>query len=263
MQFTHRITIDSTPTIRRELAKLGIVVGASGFVAFEVDESHEAWPALKEWIVRRDASDFVGTHFTDEEIAAARWLVLGSDWLNGYPQPDNDGGFKAVTYELKDCCGECFVGKRQKASFRLKAEPKWGRRSLFRLHWIPGEFFVKPELWRKVFQPRGIGCRSVHNRNGAELKTVVQLVIEEEVALRSAEGLKQERCMRCGQVKHRHGGRGFFPPLASEPLAPLARTREWFGSGWEAGGKVLISQELFQVLKTEQVRGVWGWPVAT
>ncbi|HSP78312.1 MAG TPA: hypothetical protein VLQ93_07270 [Myxococcaceae bacterium] len=204
MQIIHRISIDSTPEIRRELATMGIVVGASGLVTFEIDEAYDSWPALQSWIARRDAFDLISTNFSKKEIAEARWLELEPDWHHGYPQPGEDHfGYWEATYDVADFCERCGIGLKQKAPFQMKAEPRWGRRGILQLNWVFDEFFVTPEVWSAIFRPHGIGCRPVLNTKGAELKTVVQLVVQEGV---KTEGLEAERCTHCGRLKFLHAG---------------------------------------------------------
>ncbi len=262
MQIIHRISIDSTPEIRRELATMGIVVGASGLVTFEIDEAYEAWPALQSWITRRDAFDLISTKFSKKEITEARWLALEPGWQHGYPQPeDTHIGYRTATYDLTDFCEGCSLGLKQKAPFQMKAEPRWGRRSILQLHWIHDEFFVTPEIWSAIFRPHGIGCRPVLNTKGAELKTVVQLVVQEEVGVKT-EGLEAERCTRCGRPKFLPVVRGPFPPLVTEPSSHMAKTREYFGSGGSAFRGILVSQDLARALEAAKVRGASFTPVA-
>lgn len=262
MQIIHRISISSTPEIRRELATMGIVVGASGLITFEIDETHESWPALQPWIARRRAVDFVSTNFSKKEIAEARWLALRPDWHHGYPQPeDTHIGYRKATYEMADFCEGCSTGLKQKAPFQMKSEPRWGRRGILQLNWIFDEFFVTPEVWNALFRPYGIGCRPVLNTKGAELKTVVQLVVQEEVGVKT-EGLEAERCTRCGRLKFLPVVRGPFPPLVNEPSSHMAKTREYFGSGGSAFRGILVSQDLARALEAAKVRGASFRPAA-
>lgn len=194
MRIVHRISIAATPEVRAELAMLGVVVGTSGMVTFEVDESHEKWPDLKEWTLKRRAVDITRTHFSKKEVDEARWLVWVPDWHHGYPQPDDGAsGYLDATYELADACAQCGIGLKQKAPFRMKAEPRWGRKGVLQLNWVFDEFFVRPDVWETIFKPRGVACRPVIDAKGAELKTVVQLVAEEEVGV-AVEGLSAETC---------------------------------------------------------------------
>ncbi len=261
MQIIHRISIASSADVQRELARHGVVVADRGLVSFEVDEAHEAWPALNDWIARRRAVDVATTKFSKKELADARWLELMADWHHGYPQPDEDVfGYRQATYDLTERCEQCGIGMKQKAPFQMKGEPKWGRNGILQLNWVFDEYFVTPEVWSSVFKPYGIGCRPVMNTKGVELKTVVQLAIEDEVGIVSV-GLPPERCTKCGRVKYLPVTRGPFPALAEEPSQAIARTREYFGSGGQADKRVLVSQELARCLAAKKVRGASLRPV--
>jgi hypothetical protein len=255
MQIIHRIVINSSMEIKRELAALGIVIADSGLVVFEVDENHSSWPAIIGWIARRQAFHLVSTRFTKRELADARWLELIPDWHYGYPQPHEDVfGYRQATYDLADWCDQCGIGMRQKAPFQMRGEPKWGRRSILQLNWVFDEYFVTPHAWSAVFKPHGIGCRPVMNRKGIELATVVQLVIDEEVGIKT-EGLAFECCEKCYRIKYLPVTRGPSPPLNEAPTQAMAKTHEYFGSGASAYKCVIVSQDLAGVLMAEKRRG--------
>ncbi|QRK12085.1 hypothetical protein JQX13_19780 [Archangium violaceum] len=261
MQIIHRISISSTPEIRGELAALGVIVGASGLVTFEVDEAHEAWSALRQWIAKSGAADIVSTKFSERELAEASWFALEPGWHHGYPQPiEAHFGYRDATYAKASFCEQCGIGLEQKAPFQMKSEPRWGRNGILQLYWVFDEFFVTPEVWSTVFNPNGVGCRPVLDVDGTELKTVVQLVIQEQVGV-VVMGLEVERCARCERVKYFPVTRGAFPPLASEPPTRMAKTREYFGSGASAHKGVLVSREVARALAAEKVRGALVRPV--
>jgi len=240
---------------------MGIVVGASGLVTFELDESHKSWPKVQRWVAARRAVDIVRTQFSKQELANAEWLELMPDWHHGYPQPDEDVfGYREATYDLTGYCPQCGTGLRQKAPFQMKSEPKWGRNSILQLNWIFDEYFVTPEVWAKVFDPHAVSSRPVLDTGGTELKTVVQLTVEQEISI-VTEGLPTERCARCGELKYVPVMRGCFPALAHEPAGHMAKTRQYFGSGASASKRVLISQELALALAAENIRGASVRPV--
>lgn len=123
------------------------------------------------------------------------------------------------------------------------------------------EYFVTPEVWSDVFEPRGIACRNVANRRGETLKTVVQLVIEEVVSVQTDRLIPLE-CETCGRVKYSNDIRGFFPALRTEPRQAIIRTDEYFGSDSVADRWVLISQELSRELLSKGIRGLeYLWAV--
>ena len=261
MQIIHRISIASSGDIQQELAGLGIVVAERGFVSFEVDESHEAWPRLADWIVRRAALDIISTKFSKKELAGAQWLELMADWHHGYPQPNEDAfGYRSVTYDLTDWCSECGVGMKQKAPFQMKEEPKWGKNAILQLNWVFDEFFVTRDVWTRIFKPQGIGCQPVTNTKGVELKSVVQLAVQEDVSIVS-KGLSYATCAKCTRTKYLPIARGAFPVLVQEPTHAIAKTKEYFGSGGRAYKSVLVSQKLAHSVTVSKVRGATARPV--
>jgi hypothetical protein len=264
MQIIHRISIASSMEVKRELAELGIVVADSRLVmTFEVDEADSSWPALIGWIARHRALDIVSTRFTKRELADARWLKLIPDWHHGYPQPHEDVfGYRQATYDLTDWCKQCGIGMRQKAPFQMKGEPRWGKRSILQLNWVFDEYFVTPNAWSAVFKPHSIGCRPVMNRKGIELGTVVQLVIDEEVGIKT-EGLAFECCEKCHRMKYLPVTRGPSPPLVEVPTQAMAKTHEYFGSGGSAHKSVIVSRDLAGALMAEKLRGASLRPVAS
>lgn len=269
MKVLHRIGFRASASQRRELEALGVRLpagvsmpgGGDPFVAFDVAEDEQNWPQVRVLLGRWEVSEGqIRTEFSKKEIAAAHWLEIGA-WHHGYPQPDEDVfGYRQVTYDLTEWCEQCGIGKKQKAPFQMKGEPKWGPNGVLQLTWIYDELFVKPEVWASVFKLAGIDHRPVTNTKGAELKTVVQLVVDEEVGI-VTEGLASERCAKCGRVKYLPVTRGPSPMLTSQPSRAMARTKEYFGSGGQADKRVLISQALVRALVTENVRGASLRPV--
>jgi hypothetical protein len=261
MRVIHRISFHSSPIIRKELAVLGIVVGSTGFVAFDFDESQPQWPKVADWMKRRGVSSFVSTSFSEAEIRAAAWLALQPTWHHGYPQPNADVfGYREVTYDLAEYCDVCGIGKKQRAPFQMKSEPRWGRSGILQLNWIFDEYFALPRVWSTIFKPYGIGCRPVTNKRGIELKTVVQLVGAEEEDI-VPDGLPVNKCTKCGRPKYLPVTRGPFPALVNRPSAHMVKTRQYFGSGASAHHEVLVSQDIARSLLANKIRGVSLRPV--
>lgn len=265
MKIQHRVSLNSTPRIRAELAKLGIATGpenelASRMITFTVEEDQPNWPQIARLIDSSGALDIVTTKFTRKELDQAAHVQLEPTWHHGYPQPESDFGYLNTTYDLSDYCSTCGIGARQKSSFQMKGEPKWGKKSILQLNWVFDEFFVTPELWDSGFRPAGVERLPVLGKNGAELTTVVQLVVADEVEIDVRE-LSTERCPTCGRIKHLPMTRGFFPALLGEPTS-LARTVQYFGSGASAFRPVVAPQEIMRALAERKVQGVSPRPVA-
>jgi hypothetical protein len=261
MRVVHRIAVRSTDEIRAELAAFGIDVDARGVIGFDVGEDHAAWPAIREWVARRRASDLVSTEFTTSEVDAADWLDVIPEWHHGYPQPD-DGGYRSVTYDLRDYCAACGVGARQIAPFRMRGEPRWGRRGILQLNWVFDEYFVRPQVWAEVFEPLGVRCGPVLSARGDRtLETVVQLLVEEEVDLR-IEGFDVAACLSCRRPKYLPVVRGLSPGIPADPNGPLVWSAQWFGAGGSGHRLVYASRALHRALRSDPVRGIAFRPVA-
>jgi hypothetical protein len=264
MRFVHKIvTSELSARERRELASLGVIVPATdGLVVFEIEESAKEWPLVKAWAKRRDAFDSTSTEFTEREIAEARWVQVRPSWHHGYPQPEDD--YWHLTYDPGDCCRKCGIGLQQKEPFRMRREPKWGRRSLLQLNWIFDVYFATPDVWKSIFQPLGVASRVVTDTKGRVLTTVVQLIPGDQVDLIVTDftAAVTETCAKCGRTKYHPVTRGPLPPLASEPRAALAWSNQYFGSGAPAHHSVVMSQELRRALAAAKVRGVSFEPVA-
>lgn len=258
MKHIHRVSTRGSATIKRELAALGVYSSDEGLVTFETDEDDPSWPALREWIASSKAFDLVYTTFTSEEILAATWLELQSEWHHGYPQPE-DGGYREATYDLRQWCKRCGVGKMQRAPFQMSGEPIWGKRNVLQLNWVFDELFVKPEIWASVFEPAGVGCRPVLSVDGRTLESVVQLEIIEEVPVDSL-AHPFERCAGCGRVKYLPVARGPFPAPTETPRGNLVRSSQYFGSGASAAKGVLVSRELASAIRSGAVQGAYLRP---
>lgn len=261
LKVLHRITVSVTPKINEELLMLGVIAvpDSLGLTTFVIDESDRRWPDLQRWLADRHLRSLVSTEFTADEIGHAQWADLTPDWHYGYPQPVDD--YKAVTYDCTDHCEQCGIGAIQREPFRLKGEPKWGRRSIFQLNWVFDEYFVTPTLWETILKPLGVECRSVLNTKGKELSTVVQVVVREEVGI-THERLSPTRCALCGRIKYLPHRKGFFPPLEQYPSGDIAKTREYFGSGASAYKSIVVSRTIVAAFVAHGVRGVSFCPLS-
>ena len=126
---------------------------------------------------------------------------------------------------------------------------------MMQLHWIYDYLFVRPEIWSAIFAPRGIGFLPFQSARGVDLRTVLQVAVDQEVGL-CTEGLSYSVCAKCNRVKYRLDPRAAAPPLAEGPSGQIVNTREYFGDGGLATRLVIIAQDIAQALRTAKVRGV-------
>jgi hypothetical protein len=260
MKIIHHIGFNAKPADISYLGSLNIVVNP-GVVSFEIDENDPHWPQVKAWTAGKTTVITTRTSFTPDEILEADWLYITPNIHKGYPQPENS--YLEETYDLSDYCYTCGIGKIQKNPFILNSEPNWGKDSILQLNWVYDEYFVKPEVWRTIFQPRGIESRVVLTESDAVLSSVVQLVIDEAIDI-AANPLASSRCPTCGRVKYTPHTKGRFPRLLQIPRGQIVKTKQYFGTdGTNAWQPILGSQDLVSVLRKHKIAGVGYWPADT
>jgi len=271
MRFLHYVAFRATDEQRAILEALGVKTHdcpntslpgdpSPPLIKLTADEANPNWPLVHRFLIDWDAAPILAyTEFSPRELDAARWLKM-SAWENGYALPQEDFKFFEVTFDLTHACRLCRVGKIQNAPFRIKQEPKWGRRAIMSLNQANDELFVPPAVWQTIFKPFGITCQPVANRHGKLLETVVQLVIEEKIDLLTDVLTVREICDTCGRPKYAYPRRGRFPALAREPSRAIAKTRQTFQDGLDMVD-VIISQELRRAMIAHKLRGAEFTPV--
>ena len=208
--------------------------GSNGFNLYDVKIYSELAPLFMKW----DVLDTLGFEFTKKEVLSSDYCVIDRWNLFGYPMPDNDGSFLYKTYDTKEMCRECGVGLEQKDDFRVKKVPKypfWG------LGWIFDEFFVRIDLYEKIFKPLGIGCRPLRKyKDDSIIDSYVQLVIPVIDESLDFSLYDPQTCAKCGVTKYDAKVHGFYP-LHHHPLPYIYKSKEFFGDGFSANRKIFVS----------------------
>lgn len=264
MQIIHRISFNATSEILSTLHSLGIAIETprsphDTFVSFEVCESNENWHKVKDLLTVWKAFDFVSTKYSIRELEYAQFLKLAPSWHCGYPQPEDDFGYLNLTYDNSNYCEQCGAGGIQKSPFRMKREPKWGKRHILQLNWVFDEYFVLPEIWERVFRPFGIECLPVlEHKSGKPFDTVVQIKNDRLATSPLSDMVEYEFeiCSVCHRKKYLPITRGMFPHCTEKSDVHLFRTQEEFGSGASARNAVIVSHVLYKALRDNHVSGV-------
>ncbi len=262
MKIIHNIAFSVDDGKREAFAKLDIHLDV-GFTSFKIDESDARWPEIERLTKLFEAVDTVSTSFSAKELKCADYLRLVGSWHHGYPEPSEDFGYLSEVYSLDDYCSECGSGLVQKNPFKFSKEPKWGRKDMLQLNWVFDEFFVKPNVWEKLFKSFGIECREVlHAKSGKPLVSVVQLLIPEEDASFSLNcDYPRKTCTHCSITKFLPIVRGFFPALNKCVDLPIFKTRDIFGSGTDAHKAIIISHDLYSSLNQGMAKGFVFYPL--
>jgi hypothetical protein len=225
------------------------------FAGFDVAEDDPRWKSISSLVKKYEASDSAMQRYTAAEERAAQFVGMIVPSQHGYPEPADDGGYLAATFDLADHCKFCGIGRKQKAPFRMLKSPALAT-AVLQLNWIYDEFFVSPGVWKAVFEPAGIGCRpAVLNRTGAEIGSVVQLEIPQVVDLK-VEGLAYKECPRCGRKRYCNTILRQGWPQPTNTDAAIFKSSQYFGDGALAFQLVLVSNLMYGKITAAALKNV-------
>jgi len=265
MEIIHRMSFNRNKDIEKRLDDLGVALDLSGDIlaTFEVAESDSAWLAIQSVAKEADPLDLVRTEFTEDELEKSHLLMMRPGWISGYPMSDMDFGYRQMTYDLTDYCSRCGIGFKQKSPFRMRGEPQWGKRHVLMLNWVFDEFFVRPEVWERVFRKYGVQCMPVlKHKAGQPLETVVQLNIDTYATAPLKMGdAPRETCPTCHRTKFLPHRRGYVPSFTAKQNADIFKTQEYFGSGASAHHEIIVSSAVFREIRKNQLKGVLFAPL--
>jgi len=260
MKITHHIALRlDNAEETTGFAKLGLKLPERKLASIDIAEDDPRWREVEALIGRTKYPiiDTVTTEFSNLELDGAKFLGMVATSSAGYPQPEQQQGYLASTYDMEHCCKRCGLGKRQIAPFRVSlAEPKRDK-SIFQLNWIFDEFFLSREAWKAVFEPFGIGYHPVIAHNtGKEMDRLVQLDINDVHNLMLT-GTNCEECSLCGRRKFPFNTKGFFPKPVF-PQSDLFKSTEAFGAfGFSL---VIVSHKLHRAMKRAALTGIKFYP---
>ena len=261
------------PELLRFLKKNEIPYEDGSPIVLDISDQSPFWPAIQAYVNKYEKTIIClsETCFTKSELKAAQWLRVRCKWRNGYPQPEDGFGYEKITYTDECHCKECGSGLAQIDSFRMKKEPKWGKRHFMALNWVEDELFANETAKALLQDARfsGIEFREVRNKNGSQvLPDVYQLVIPNLLDA----GLEPDRpsvdeihiCPYCGVAKYHPTGIGMlaFKGDIFHNAPDIVKTTEVFGWGHSASREILIRQNVYQFLTANHLdRGLVFEPV--
>ncbi|UEX18032.1 hypothetical protein LMF57_18820 [Stenotrophomonas sp. SI-NJAU-1] len=268
MRVNYRSTFKWTARRALQLEQIGATVDPpsdfNGECIIGVVHSAEGapeWGGVSSLIREWGGSSLVTTDFSAAEIAAADYCELLVTHANGYPQPEDDFGFLAQSYDTSKYCDECGAWAVQIAPFRVRKSLKWGRNAFLKLFWVEDAIFMHREVWQAHLAPLCIETWPVEDTQGNVLDHIVQLRADTSVALQIEEDLGV-RCPKCGRVRYMGPERGFLPAPVGAPDLPIFRSEQFFGAGHQSSNAILIRRDVVAAIQAAKLRGAKLWPCA-
>lgn len=223
----------------------------------EIYENNPHWEYISMCIRTKNLLCRPETVFTAEELHAAEWLRIRSEWRFGYPQPEGKYAYKSITYTNENYCNNCGSGLTQVDSFRMKKAPKWGSRNFMELNWIGDELFLskKAKLILQEADITGISFRDVKKANGKEMhEGVEQLVISDILEKGLVDKVPSIReithCPECGTTKYITSGIGMlaFQKDIFVNVNDIVKSFELFGARLYATRVILVNHKVYDLL---------------
>ena len=204
----------------------------------------------------------------------------------GYPQPEDS--YKQVTYDTSIYCDRCGIGGIQNNPFRFRTAPKKTKHFL-KLNWVFDEIFISPEV-KGVFEQEKIeGLSYLHpviNKTGENIENLYQIkvdtILAKGVFLNSLNTVtckedNEESHIKigggplryppdypfCGRVKYNYPKEKniTFNKQIFESIPDIVKSNEFFGSGGQAYRLILVSQKIYNIVKSNKWRGVLLEPI--
>ena len=260
MRRMYHIASNWTSEQAKILKQNNIQVEVNGqFTSIELEES--TYFSLERYFTKWNISGIFFPEFSKTELNSAPLSALKSTHTHGYPMPDLDFGYRALTYDLSIYCNQCGIGLKQKEPFRIKSEPPTGKKRIFSLGWVYDELFVDRKLYEEVFMPLGTKYMEVL-KYGKDIpfENTVQLILPETEEPLNLEGWPTEVCDLCGRRKYQPMAQDFFP-MYKNVIVPIFKSDDYFGSGANAFKRIFMAKELREKLISMKIeKPIWFFP---
>ena len=250
----HHIYLDVDNAKKRILKNHGFQVD-EGYSNLTLEENEVFW-SLKPYFDKWDIKDLVITRFSDDDLNNATYLRWLPAWQPLYPEPAETGGWRNQTYDTSSYLPECGIGLIQKAPFRIKQKPAWGKRKMFVLYWVFDEIFCRKDLYEDLFKKYNIEYKPVLlYANDMIIEDTVQLILPESNAPLELAGYPYQLCGNGQAKRYDLINRDFFPNFSGKISNHLKmfKSQEFFGTGAEGRRYIFITQELRKELIAAKV----------
>ena len=274
MEIIHRVCLSAKQHAKtlKKIQKFGVEIQQTGngkvvsLNTFEISENSPVWKDVSKVLALAEVKTITTrTEFTEEEISGAEWVRVRPGHIWGYPMPDLDGNWKAISFNAGKECSVCGIGREQIALIQLKSEPKMGKNHFMAINWT-FDLFSRPEVINTMLREGISGfeeMKVVHHKSMESLKTVRQLKILNELPSGMINDNLTRISLACNHVKYLGLSRGTykFSRDAFNEATDLVRSHEWFGSGHQALQLVFASSKFVNLYLENKWKGLYLAPI--
>ena len=243
----------------------------SYYTSFDIYESSPHWEYIQKFIYENGLLCQSNPVFLDNEVREAEWMRIWCQWRCGYPQPEDAFMTGKVTYSREKYCHACDCGEVQIEPFRMKKEPKWGKRHFAELNWVGDELFLSKTAKNALESNHitGISFLPVNNKKGNEsfddiFQLVVPCVLDAGMVEELTDFDKISYCSNCSKKKYVPSGtsiKSFRKEIFSN--APeVVKTFEIFRDMRYAAREIIVHQRVYRVITENNLeRGLVFEPI--
>jgi uncharacterized protein YutE (UPF0331/DUF86 family) len=244
------------------------------FVYEEMDFYEKLFCKLKKFNLYRNLL----IEYDEIDMENAQWYIIGTSQYQ-YPQPEDDFGYRNLTFNLDNYCPLCGIGKIQNNPYRLKYEPKQKPNLFWGLHWEYEPIFIREEI-KNIFEKEKIGgvyfSQPVIHKSNKPIERFYQLHIEtildkglitDNVNTVTCKINNEENSNRnnelkcCGRIKYNSYRALEFNKKIFSTDNDFYLTNEYFGSMGSAYRKKIISKKIYNLIKNYKLRGLYFDPL--
>ena len=235
---------------------------------------------IKEALNKFKIEPQIGTVYEKSDIENANWFIINSGEYQ-YPQPEDDFGYLAATFNLDNYCSLCGMEKIQNAPYRLRTEPKQPNNQFWGLHWEFDSIFVRQKT-KDILENENVkGIRfsaPVLHKTNIAIESFFQLHIDTILEtgfdnynakiitckIDNEEGLNNDKeTVCCGRQKFHHpriGGYLFDKSIFNHNY-DIVQTKEYFGSGRSACRLQIVSKQIKKLVEINKLKGLYFIPI--
>ncbi|MEA5018650.1 MAG: hypothetical protein VB009_08085 [Erysipelotrichaceae bacterium] len=222
-------------------------------------EKEEYLSQLSLFYQKEKITPIIDVVYTQDEYDNTLWLSFRPKFRFEYPQPEDESKYKTMTYDGTKFCDNCGSGLVQKDSFRIAKSPKWGKRHFLMLNWIEDEIFINTIAKEFLVNNKikGLDFLEVMNhKKNLPFEDIHQIYVKHKLnsgLINFEQSVKATKtCNLCGTIKYVYSGKGLtFKKEIFEGIdLDIFKTDEFFGAGHICARIVIISQKLYQLIKS-------------